>query len=159
MAGTNSETNNYREYYKNNLEEAFRFQDFIMEKLHREGIVLQNIQSKKYQLKKENLLGMEIKYDMKYATTGNLYIEVSEKSDPKNEKYIPSGIFRNDDNWLFGIGDYEIFYLFSKKVLQRIFIGGSMKEIETPTSKGFLMPKSNAEKIAEKIFFFGGRND
>ena len=156
MAGPNSATSDYQDYYDKNMAEAWRYQDFIMQKLHGEGIVLQNIQSKKYQLKRENLLGMEIKYDMKYATTGNLYIEVSEKSDPKNEKYIPSGIFRNDDNWLFGIGNYETFYVFSKKVLQRVFLTGKFQEVTKTTSKAFLLPKNKAELIVEKIFEFRG---
>jgi hypothetical protein len=67
-------------YYREQLLEGIEFQDFIAEQLHLQGVVLQNFSSKKYQLRRENLLGLEIKFDKKYEKTGNLYIETAEKA-------------------------------------------------------------------------------
>ena len=69
------ETKYRTEVYGPRLEDGLQYQDFICMELHRRGIVLQNIQSKKFNLKKENLLGMEIKFDRRLKDTGNVYIE------------------------------------------------------------------------------------
>lgn len=139
---------NYDEYYKNNLKEAHEYQDYVCEQLIKNlGISITNYQSKKYQFNKgENLQGVEIKYDKKFAKTGNLYIETHEKSNPNNQEYVKSGIYRLDNSWLYAIGDYQVIYIFSKRYLQTFHRSNKFKNITTPTSKGFLINKENAEK-------------
>ena len=54
----------------------------------------------------------EIKRDGKFRETGNLYIETAEKSHPDKYEFIPSGIMRQDNSWLFVIGDEKTIYIF-----------------------------------------------
>ena len=93
-------------YYEKQLEVGLEFQDFVTSELYKRGIVVVGYSSKKYQLNEgENLLGAEIKRDGLFRKTGNLYIEIKEKSHPQKKKYIDSGIYRKDNSWLFVIGD------------------------------------------------------
>ena len=109
--------------YKLMLEKGLQFQDFITDILIKElGISLSTYSSQKYQnLKGENKQGFEIKFDDKYKDTGNVYIEVAEKSNPLNENFISSGIYRNDNTWLYLIGDYKEIFIFSKKHLKLMY--------------------------------------
>ena len=149
------------EYYKTQLAKGLEYQDFVMINLHKHGIVLQNIQSRKYQLKTENLLGMEIKFDDKMKETGNLYFETYEKSDPENANYVMSGILRDDECWLFAIGNYEEIFIFSKNRLKKIWkmleAGKEVlkaRRVQISTSIGMLIPVSEANIICEKRIMF-----
>lgn len=82
---------NYSEYYAERFQAGLEYQDFIADLLFKELFIpLSSYQSRKYQLKGENKQGIEIKFDDKYKTTGNLFIEMEEKSDPGNVNYVPS---------------------------------------------------------------------
>jgi ribosomal protein L37AE/L43A len=134
------------EDYKGKYIEGLEYQDFIAEKFYEIGIPIVSYGSKKYQYTKgENRNGIEIKYDMKFKDSGNLYIEIAEKQNENNENYVTSGIFRNDNSWLYVIGDYEEIFIFGKKHLQAIYKQNRYKEVETPTSKGFLLPVKDAK--------------
>lgn len=110
------------EYYKSNFEEALVYQDYVSDMLRiHYGIFLGLYGSRKYQFDKgESASGIEIKHDKKYAEKGNLFIEVAEKTNPRNQEYIPSGIMRDDNCWLYLIGNYDEAFLFSKRQLQEI---------------------------------------
>jgi hypothetical protein len=138
--------------YKLMLEKGLQFQDFITDILIKElGISLSTYSSQKYQnLKGENKQGFEIKFDDKYKDTGNVYIEVAEKSNPLNENFISSGIYRNDNTWLYLIGDYKEIFIFSKKHLKLMYESKKYKEVIISTSKGMLIKKEDAEKYCIK---------
>ena len=53
------------------------------------------------------------------GATGNIYIETAEKAIPREGPYVQSGIYRDDESWLYGIGDYSKFYIFGKKCLKK----------------------------------------
>lgn len=154
-----------REVYGPRLEEGLAFQDFILEQLHAHGIVLQAYSSKSGQQKGENMLGLEIKFDRKLAETGNLYIETHERSHPDRPELVPSGVYRNDRCWLFGIGNYSRFYVFGKKMLQRLISrslspgkqGAGIRAVgnDTSTSRGVLLPEVLARDFAERCFEWG----
>jgi len=134
--------------YEKKLEQGLHYQDFVIEELYKIGLPLISYSSKEYQnLIGENKAGIEIKNDTKFETTGNFYIEVSEKSNAKNKDFIKSGIFRNDNTWLYVIGDRKKIYIFSKKHLQYLYNQKKYKQVEIPTSRGFLLPVSDAEKL------------
>jgi hypothetical protein len=143
---------NMTENYKEMLQKGLEYQDFVTDVLINEfGISLSSYSSEKYQYKKgENKQGFEIKFDDKYKTTNNLYIEVAEKSNKLNENFISSGIFRNDNTWLFIIGNYEEIFIFSKKHLKLMFASKKFRSVETETSKGFLIDKISAENYCLK---------
>ena len=145
----------YKTYYIGNLEEAKEFQDFVCISLINRGIVLSNMSSKKYQYNHgENIQGFEIKYDKKFRTSTNLYIEYQEKSDPNNTNYVESGILRNDNTWIYCLGDYDGIYLMQKSVLKAMYIGNNTyRHVSTPTSKGYLLPVCEADKYFTYIEF------
>lgn len=144
----------YKTYYQTQLEEAHKFQDYCANLFITQlGVAITNYQSKHYQFNKgENVQGIEIKLDKKFRSTGNIYIEVAEKSNPANHEYVTSGIYRLDNSWLYAIGDYDTIYIFSKKHLQLMNEKGSYKIVQTQTSKGFLLPVHEADKYCAKKF-------
>ncbi len=147
----------YDEYYAESLRKSQEYQDFICVQLHSRGIVLQNMTSQRSQLKGENLFGLEIKFDNKIGQYQRVYIETAEKSHLHNSSYIASGIYRDDNAWLFGIGDYEIFYIFGKRALKRLDQHNPpwlYRPPETGTSRGFCIPCVQAEEMAERVFRF-----
>lgn len=132
-------------YYKEKLEEGLQFQDIVTRELYRRGIVIVGYSSRRFQYNEgENMLGAEIKRDGRFRETGNLYIELAEKSDPRNSDYIPSGAFRGDNSWLYVIGDDATVFIFSTKYLQ--LLKPKYRQVNTPTSIGYLLPISDAEK-------------
>ena len=134
-------------YYLKKLEEGLQFQDVVTQALYQRGIVVVGYSSRRFQNSHgENMLGAEIKRDGNFRDTGNLYIEVAEKSHPDNPAYIDSGIMRADNSWLFVIGDELDIWIFSTKYLRKL--KGRYKHVETPTSRAFLMPLSEADNYA-----------
>lgn len=132
-------------YYNNKLQEGLEFQDVATKVLYQRGIVVNGYSSRRFQnTEGENMLGAEIKRDGLFRQTGNLYIETSEKSHPDNPKYVDSGIHRDDNSWLFVIGDEKTIYIFSTKYLR--MLEDRYTKVNKTTSKGFLMPIDDAEK-------------
>ena len=109
-----------------------------------------NYESKFFQYEYgENGQGIEFKYQIRYAETGNLWIEFAEKAHPDRDYYVDSGILRKDNSWAWATGDYSIIYLFSKKQLIGWYKNYApslnyfrVLENNTKTSKGYLMPKA-----------------
>lgn len=135
-------------YYKEKFEQGLLYQDMVMEELYKNGIPLISYSSKKYQTEVgENKAGVEIKNDTKFRQTGNFYIETAEKSKAENKNFIPSGIYRCDNTWLYIIGDDISFFVFSKKQLQLLDKIKKYREVEIPTSRGFLFPIQDAIKL------------
>lgn len=140
------------ENYKEMLQKGLEYQDFITDVLIKEiGISLSSYNSQKYQFTRgENKQGFEIKFDDKYKTTNNLYIETEEKTNELNQNFVSSGIFRNDNTWLWVIGNYNEVFIFSKKHLKLMFVTNKFKIVETKTSKGFLVGKKDADNYCIK---------
>lgn len=136
------------EYYKNKLQEGLEYQDFISDELRREGINIGVYASRKYQIERgESAAGIEIKLDKNFRKTGNLYIEVAEKSNANIKDYTASGIMRCDNSWGYLIGDYCEAFLLSVNQIRAICCwpaekqsGYSIRQVEIPTSKGLLIP-------------------
>lgn len=133
---------------------GLEFQDFVCLLLAKEHVILQNLGSKLYQLNVgENLQGFEIKYDERCTDTGRLSIEVAEKSrnDPALQ-WTESGIFRNDNSWLYIQGNYEVLYVFAKNWLLRYYQEKSPELVEwNGTIRRFFLPVRTAELAAAKV--------
>ena len=151
------------EEYKQNYEKGFKYQDFVVEQLYNIGLPIISYSSKEYQCSiGENRNGIEIKFDDRINETGNIYIETSEKSNANNPEFVPSGIYRIDNTWLYIIGNYNIMYILGKQLLQHIFerkqyekMGG--RYVETPTSKGYVISAKYAEReLSLKTIRIGG---
>lgn len=140
------------DYYREKKAEGEEFQDFAMMELYRQGIVVTQFCSRKYQIEQgESHSGIEIKYDGRAHETGNLYFEFAEKSDPHNGTYVRSGFMRDDNTWLWCIGDYDNLWLIPKSTLQRLYgkVKRNRRQMErtygitvrkTATSWGFTVP-------------------
>jgi hypothetical protein len=132
-------------YYNDKLQQGLEFQDVVTSALYQRGIVVVAYSSRKYQVTHgENLLGAEIKRDGKFRETGNLYIETAEKAHPDNPAFVASGIYREDNSWLYVIGDEKTIYIFSTKYLR--MLEARYTRVTKPTSIGFLVPMTDAEK-------------
>ena len=67
--------------YAEKLKQGLEFQDYVVERLYDCGLPIISYSSKEYQtMIGENKTGIEIKNDSNFRITGNLYIEVAEKS-------------------------------------------------------------------------------
>lgn len=137
--------------YRNNLLKGNEFQDFATVQLLGCGIIVNQFSSSKYQNEcGESLSGIEIKYDGMFRKTGNFYIEYQEKSNKNNPNYVDSGILRNDNTWLWAIGDYLDIYIVPKESLKRLYswtcahssaaLKSGIRFAEKETSRGMLVP-------------------
>ena len=137
----------YEEYYKKQLEAGLRYQDFIVKKFLQKGIVLIPFSSREYQYKEGETTGklVEIKFDGKFKTTKNLWIEFGERSNPTVQMYSESGIFR-DSIWYL-IGDYNEAFVFHTKVLLNELSKRTVIENSTKTSKGYLLKRWEAQQL------------
>lgn len=150
---------------KDEIEEFLEYQDFIQcQLLYRLGISINLFTSRKYQYNVgESISGIEIKNDKRMKDTGNLYIETEERHQ-KDKPFVKSSIMREDNTFLWCIGDYERAYLISKEQLQVLCIKADkykLKKVETDTSKGVLIPVKYLKKhhIIIKELIFGGTNE
>lgn len=145
----------------NSFEVGNEFQDFVCIELAKHGIILQNINSKKYQYETgENLQGFEIKYDSRCSgdrdtePTNRLSIEIAEKTKAENPNYVPSGIYRNDNSWMYIQGNYMMFWVFPKNILKLLHESNRYKEAELPTIKSFYLPIVDADKYCAAKYSF-----
>ncbi len=106
--------------HSNEFERGLGYQDFVCVELAKRHVILQNIASKRFQFDVgENLQGYEIKLDERCGDTGRLSIEVAEKSKADMPNWTPSGIFRDDNSWLYVQGNYQIIFIFTVKWLRK----------------------------------------
>lgn len=137
---------------KRSFQSGLEFQDFVCTLLMRDAIVLQNTGSKLYQIKVgENLQGFEIKLDRRFQETGRLSIEIAEKSRAEMSDWTPSGIYRDDNTWLYIQGNYQRVYVFPKKFLVSLHLTNRYEIDSTATVQKFYLPLSDAEKYAAKV--------
>lgn len=144
----------YREYRRLQLENGQLFQDFCVDALYAAGIPVAVYSSKLYQLRVgESRGGWEFKYDMQYAKTGNLWIEVAEKAYPRAGDYVPSGIYARTNTIFYCIGNYDRLFIFAKNLLTIFHLSKRYSVIEngTKTSMGFLLPDKDARRFAVTI--------
>ena len=135
-------------YRQLQTERGLQFQDHVVSHLLKtRGIIIQLYTSCHAQYREgESLNGIEIKLDNRYAETGNLWIEVGEKAQPREGDYARSGILREDNTWLYVIGNYTTLFAFAKRHLQTMHARGRYPVLENQrkTSKGFLCPDAAA---------------
>lgn len=151
----------YDAYRVDQIADGREFEDFATwALLFYRGIVTVPFRSKRWQFGVgESTAGVEFKLDKKLATTGNLAIEKEEKATLRSKAYVPSGIMRADNTWLYVIGNYKCIWVFSKVMLRgldkRVEEGGARKykefETKTKTGRGYLLPKKDADFYAAAV--------
>lgn len=135
--------------YEQNLAEAKEFECFVSDTLMHECAIIPCVYMGKHHqtLYGESLTRLEIKYDRKFRSTGNLFIETAE-SCHESKAMRPAGIRHDSNPWLFVIGDYSTFWVFATRCLQRETESGHLRMVATATSVGFLLPIESADQIA-----------
>ncbi len=134
-------------------QDGMEFQDFVCERLARHHVILQNIASRKFQFEVgENLQGFEIKLDRRCLDTGRLSVEVAEKTAADNPVWVPSGIMRDDNSWLYIQGNYQIIFIFAKKLLRDYLRKKNPKIDESRgTVRKFYMELPVARHLAARV--------
>ena len=132
------------EKFGKDLERGREFEDYVSERLWGLGLAVMMYGSRKYQDKGESLNGVEIKYEGVFRRTRRLYIECRQE---KGNGWELSGAFRRDNTWLWVIGDYEGFYLFTKVDLQMMHGSDDglwqteiFDEANTRNTSGYFLP-------------------
>ena len=142
----------YAAYRQHKIESGLVYQDFVADVcLEVLGLPIVQYTSQLYQQTKgESRTGVEIKHDEKFASTGNLYIEIGEKAEPRPGPYAPAGIYRSDNTWLYLIGNYDTIFVFAKLHLRGLHQSDRYHVIENGmrTSLGFLVPEADARHLA-----------
>lgn len=147
----------YADYRSQKAVEGTEYEDFVFDLLREKGLTVLRYVSQKWQYDTgECSGGIEVKYDSLIAEYGNVYIEIAEKARPDAERdYAPSGIYRDDNSWLYVIGDYDQVFVFAKSMLKLLHKSGRYLNKIKPTSKGFVMPEKQALRFAAKVFIRG----
>jgi len=142
------------------------YQDFITNYMSKNlGISITIFKSKKYQYNiGETVQGVEIKYDARSTgdctykeckASGNVGIEVAEKTNASNMNFIESGIYRNDNSWLYIVGNYDCAWIFNKNLLKILHVSNRYTTVQTlPTMKSMLLPIEEADKYCAKKLIF-----
>ena len=132
--------------YSRCLQEGLEFQDYVTEVMwKRLGIPLMNFSSILRQVSHgENVNGIEVKKDNRFRNTGNLFIETCERSSATSSWHA-AGITKDDNSWLFVIGDEQTIYVFAVKHLRSLHKKGCYRQVATDTSMGFLLPIKDAD--------------
>ena len=101
----------------------------------------------------DNLASIEGGRSLAEKRAGKAAAEISEKAKPRAGPYVPSGIYRNDNTWLYCIGDYDTIFIFAKTTLRRMHTSGRWLVFEnlTRTSEGFLLREHEADVAAAAI--------
>lgn len=134
------------------LQVGAEFLDFVLVTLQPMGLYLQPFTSKKYQYTKgESLQGWEVKYDGRCTDTGRLSIETAEKTKAANAMWVPSGIYRTDNTWLYIQGNYQGFWIFLKQFLISLHESKRYEEHTLPTIQKFYLPFKDANRYGYKV--------
>ena len=130
------------------------FEDFVCDKLSEMGLILRTYKSKEYQFNTgENKIGWEIKLDNGVVKYKHLSIEVAEKTrnDP-SLRWTPSGIFRNDNSWLYIHGNKELFWILFKPAVVRFAREKNPQIHESHgTVRKFYLEYSDADRLGIRI--------
>lgn len=139
---------------KQSLESGHQYQDFVVPRLMEIGVMVQTFSSTARQFGAgESRQGVEIKLDSRFAETKRLSIETAEKTRAENARWIPSGIYRNDNSWLYVQGDYNVIFVFAKSTLRFMHRMLRLTEGETPTVQKFYLPLVMAQDFAAKVIW------
>lgn len=143
------------DYYIENLEDSHKFEVYAEHvfKNYDLDIGLFYGKSQQYDVG-ETRAGIEIKCDKRSEETGNYYIEYQERLNNGGE-WVNSGILKHDNTkyYFYGVVDHYVIFprrslmeYYDKIVVRNIRFNGCRK-VQIDTSKGFVIPKSEAEKI------------
>jgi len=152
--------------HKDSLKIGQEFEEFVVGEIRKKSgyeIHIYKTKGEQYNIG-ESKEGFEIKYDARSTgdctygeceATGNVAIEVAEKTSPSQESWCSSGIYRKDNTIWYVVGNYQKIWMFSKKKLQKMHRSKKYKTVETkPTIKTMLLPIEEADRYCIKKYSF-----
>jgi hypothetical protein len=134
------------------FKKGISFESYIADWFQKEkGISLSTYHAHNEQRKGENRQGVEIKNDQLFKDTGNLFISVKRQY---GSLMINWGVFKEDNTWLYVIGDKSKHWIFLRKNLQRYFVVKQpiLKKVAIEKNGyeyGFLLPCDIADNMAD----------
>tara|TARA_A100000171_G_C2134453_1_gene149117 strand:- start:2761 stop:3231 length:471 start_codon:yes stop_codon:yes gene_type:complete len=133
------------------LKKGISFESYIADWFQREkGISLSTYHAHNEQRKGENRQGIEIKNDQCFNSTGNLFISVKRIY---GTLHLNWGVFKQDNTWLYVIGDKSKHWIFLRKTLQTYYKVKQPKlkkaAIKGGTELGFLLTLKQADKLGD----------
>ncbi|MBR1592941.1 MAG: hypothetical protein IJ666_08015 [Ruminococcus sp.] len=144
------------EYFSNQLQKGHEFEVWAEEEFKKYGIDIGSYNDEKGQFSGENKAGIEIKHDMRFKETGNLYIEYKERLR-SSQPWVNGGILKDDNTKYWLIGDTNRYFIFEKQALIGIYqrlannetVSGCKMtaEKQNGTSMGFIMNMQASRKI------------
>ena len=146
------------------IEAGDSFEDYVTDRLAESGITLRTYKSAKMQLGVgENRAGFEIKLDEGHQRYSHLSIEIAERRQASGI-WVPSGIFRNDNSWLYIQGNRALFWvLFKPTLIERARRAGitplfaTAETIRAPifeahgTVRKFYLPPEEADALGKRF--------
>jgi hypothetical protein len=143
-----------------------KYEDYICQRLHERGIVVQPVKHEGAGDRCNNLLGLDIVYAPNTTKREGVHIETNLKPHPPTGILLESTLFRDNGAWLYGVGDYDYFFIFGKNTLREFITTMEIhlccmmyaKRYETERSKGIFLSFALAEELAERRFNLGGPN-
>lgn len=154
---------NHTTYYIEKLQESFLFELYIYTLFLENGMDLNPYLTEEGQNTGENEKGVEIKNDMMYKSTNNVYIEYQEKSNVDNTVFVNSGILKEDNTKYFLIGDRDKFWIFDKQQLVALFnreypinqrglpLSPGIRFAGNRTSRGMLLAVYKADQLSKTV--------
>lgn len=133
------------------LKKGITFESYISDWFQKEkGISLSTYHAENEQRKGENRQGIEIKNDQCFNNTGNLFISVKRIYGTLDLNW---GVFKEDNTWLYVIGDESKHWVFLRKTLQRYY-KVKKPELKQASIKGglelgFLLTLEDADKLGD----------
>lgn len=145
------------------VEAGNTFEDYATDRIAESGIVLRTYKSAGMQLRiGESKAGFEFKLDNGHRKYNHLSIEVAERRQASGI-WVLSGIFRNDNAWLYIQGDTSLFWVLFKpslvkyahilNILPLFVIGISVKPPiyeYNGTVRKFYLPPSEADLLGKR---------
>ncbi len=114
-----AQTTRYPDGPPGTIADGAQFEDFAKRALRPYGIVTEAFGSAHYQLEiGESAEGVEFKLDKGCTKYGHLSIEVEEKTRADQLYWTKSGIWRNDNTWLYVQGNHSVIYVFARTFLR-----------------------------------------
>ena len=142
--------------------EREEFEAHVYRKLQERGIAARPMGGRPPEHRCGNLLGIDIVFDSLMKERNGVYIETRAWEIPHIPILFKSTLFRDSGAWLYGVGDYETFFIFGKKSLRRAILepGRHFRRRRGPmqcggkTGVGIVLPFEQAESLAEITIHF-----
>jgi hypothetical protein len=136
------------DYYREQRAKGEAYERYIVWQLRQDGIDVARYDTQAEQYAHgDTTIGLEIKLDTKYCDTGNLFIEVAEKTRAEQPTWTVSGIFAASDAPWYGVGDYRNFFVFDRLTLQEQSATVRLIVTKRGTSRGFLLTEDRARQL------------